>query len=59
MSDTGSWIRDAELNDAPELAALMCELGYETGHRSHSSAKRSASRARAYGWKLENNLVPD
>lgn len=23
-------IRDAELNDAPELAALMCELGYET-----------------------------
>jgi ribosomal protein S18 acetylase RimI-like enzyme len=30
MSDTGCWIRDAELNDAPELAALMCELGYET-----------------------------
>ena len=23
-------IRDAELNDAPELAALMCELGHET-----------------------------
>src|SRR5438874_12954727 len=30
MSDTGCRIRDAELNDAPELAALMCELGYET-----------------------------
>ena len=30
MSDTGCWIRDAELNDAPELAVLMCELGYET-----------------------------
>jgi ribosomal protein S18 acetylase RimI-like enzyme len=30
MSDTGWWIRDAELNDAPELAALMCELGYQT-----------------------------
>jgi ribosomal protein S18 acetylase RimI-like enzyme len=23
-------IRDARLNDAPDLAALMCELGYET-----------------------------
>jgi ribosomal protein S18 acetylase RimI-like enzyme len=23
-------IRDAKLSDAPELAALMCELGYET-----------------------------
>jgi ribosomal protein S18 acetylase RimI-like enzyme len=30
MSDTGCRIRDAELNDAPELAVLMCELGYET-----------------------------
>jgi ribosomal protein S18 acetylase RimI-like enzyme len=30
MRETGCWIRDAELNDAPELAALMCELGYET-----------------------------
>jgi ribosomal protein S18 acetylase RimI-like enzyme len=30
MRDTGCWIRDAELNDAPELALLMCELGYET-----------------------------
>jgi ribosomal protein S18 acetylase RimI-like enzyme len=30
MSDTGCWIRDAELNDASELAVLMCELGYET-----------------------------
>jgi ribosomal protein S18 acetylase RimI-like enzyme len=30
MSDTGCWIRDAELKDAPELAVLMCELGYET-----------------------------
>jgi ribosomal protein S18 acetylase RimI-like enzyme len=30
MRDTGCWIRGAELNDAPELAALMCQLGYET-----------------------------
>ena len=30
MSDTGCWIRDAELSDASELAVLMCELGYET-----------------------------
>ena len=30
MSDAGWWIRDAELNDAPELAVLMCELGYQT-----------------------------
>ena len=30
MRDTECWIRDAELNDAPELAVLMCELGYET-----------------------------
>ena len=30
MFDTGWSIRDAELNDAPELAVLMCELGYET-----------------------------
>ncbi len=30
MPDSGWWIRDAELNDAPELAVLMCELGYET-----------------------------
>ncbi len=30
MSDTGWWIRDAELNDAAELAVLMCELGYQT-----------------------------
>ena len=30
MRETGCWIRDAELNDAPELAVLMCELGYET-----------------------------
>ena len=30
MFDTGWSIRDAELNDAPELAVLMRELGYET-----------------------------
>jgi ribosomal protein S18 acetylase RimI-like enzyme len=30
MLGTECWIRDAELNDAPELAVLMCELGYET-----------------------------
>jgi len=30
MSDPGRWIRDREPNDTPELAVLMCELGYET-----------------------------
>jgi ribosomal protein S18 acetylase RimI-like enzyme len=30
MSDTGCSIRVAELNDASELAVLMCELGYVT-----------------------------
>ena len=31
MSDAEWWIRDAELNDVPELAVLMgCELGYKT-----------------------------
>jgi ribosomal protein S18 acetylase RimI-like enzyme len=30
MRDIGCWIRNAELNDAPELAVLMCELGYAT-----------------------------
>ena len=32
MPDIGCWIRDAELNDAPELAVLMSQLGYETQH---------------------------
>jgi GNAT superfamily N-acetyltransferase len=30
MPDTGCRIRDAELNDAAELAVLMSQLGYET-----------------------------
>jgi hypothetical protein len=30
MRDIGCWIRNAELNDTPELAVLMCELGHET-----------------------------
>jgi ribosomal protein S18 acetylase RimI-like enzyme len=30
MSDTGCRIRDAELNDAAELAVLISQLGYET-----------------------------
>jgi ribosomal protein S18 acetylase RimI-like enzyme len=30
MREAGWWIRDAEVNDASELALLMCELGYET-----------------------------
>jgi ribosomal protein S18 acetylase RimI-like enzyme len=30
MRSARCWIRDAELDDAAELAALMCELGYET-----------------------------
>jgi ribosomal protein S18 acetylase RimI-like enzyme len=32
MQDTEWSIRDAELNDAPGLAVLMSELGYETDH---------------------------
>jgi ribosomal protein S18 acetylase RimI-like enzyme len=32
------WIRDAELNDVPELAVLMCELGYET-HRTEMETR--------------------
>src|ERR1044072_1911044 len=31
MPGTEFWIRDAELTDAAELAALMSELGYKTG----------------------------
>lgn len=30
MSDPGWWIRDAESNDALEVAVMMCELDYET-----------------------------
>lgn len=30
MRDGGCWIRAAGLNDAPDLAVLMCELGYQT-----------------------------
>jgi hypothetical protein len=30
MPDTECRIRDAELDDAPELAVPMCKLGYET-----------------------------
>jgi ribosomal protein S18 acetylase RimI-like enzyme len=30
-------IRDAELNDAPALAVLMCEFGYETTHAEMSA----------------------
>jgi ribosomal protein S18 acetylase RimI-like enzyme len=30
MPDTRCWIRGAELKDAPDVAVLMCELGYQT-----------------------------
>jgi ribosomal protein S18 acetylase RimI-like enzyme len=30
LADVSLKIRDASLNDAPALASLMCELGYET-----------------------------
>ena len=30
MSGGECWIREAELDDAPELGVLMCELGYQT-----------------------------
>jgi hypothetical protein len=58
MSDTGWWIRDAELNDAPELAVLMCGLGYETG-RTEMGARLKfdfdepclQNICRNYGWQ--------
>jgi ribosomal protein S18 acetylase RimI-like enzyme len=41
MSDTGCRIRDAELGDAAQLAALMCELGYETDHTEMETRLKS------------------
>jgi len=41
MSDTGCWIRDAELNDAAELAVLMSQLGYETNRTEMERRLRS------------------
>ena len=50
-------IRDAKLSDAPELAVLMCELGYET-KRSEMEARLKLifvapglqNLCRCYGW---------
>jgi ribosomal protein S18 acetylase RimI-like enzyme len=48
MRDTGWCIRDAELNDAPELAVLMCELGYETDHTEMEARLELILSNRAY-----------
>jgi len=41
MRKTECRIRDAELNDAPELAVLMCELGYETDRTEMATRLKS------------------
>ncbi len=58
MSDTGCWIRDAELEwTRPELAVLMCELGYETKQHRNGDAPEVdfvepslQDLCRDYGW---------
>jgi ribosomal protein S18 acetylase RimI-like enzyme len=42
-------IRDAKLSDAPALAALMCELGYETTSAEMSQRLKSISSDPRYG----------
>ena len=41
-------IRDAELGDAAQLAALMCELGYETDHTEMEARLKSILSNAAY-----------
>lgn len=41
MPEAECRIRSAELNDAPELAALMCELGYETDRTEMTARLKS------------------
>jgi len=48
MWDTGWRIRDAELNDAAELAVLMRELGYETQRPEMESRLKLISSNPAY-----------
>jgi ribosomal protein S18 acetylase RimI-like enzyme len=42
-------IRDAKLSDAPALAALMCELGYETSNAEMSRRLKSILSDPRYG----------
>jgi hypothetical protein len=42
-------IRDAKLSDAPALAALMCELGYETSSAEMSERLRLILANACYG----------
>jgi ribosomal protein S18 acetylase RimI-like enzyme len=41
-------IRDAKLSDAPALAALMCELGYETSNVEMHSRSQAILRNASY-----------
>jgi ribosomal protein S18 acetylase RimI-like enzyme len=52
-------IRDAKLTDAAELAALMCELGYETTSAEMSQRLKSILSDARYGTivaKIDNKL---
>lgn len=48
MRDTECSIRDAELKDAPELAVLICQLGYETNSTEMEKRLRSIFSNPAY-----------
>jgi ribosomal protein S18 acetylase RimI-like enzyme len=52
-------IRDANLSDAPELAALMCELGYETTSaemRRRLQAMLSEARCHTFVAEIDNQV---
>jgi ribosomal protein S18 acetylase RimI-like enzyme len=52
-------IRDANLSDAPELAVLMCELGYETTHAEMTQRLKSIlsdSRCGTLVGEIDNKL---
>ncbi len=52
-------VRDAKLSDAPQLAALMCELGYETSNvemRSRSQAILTNASYRTIVAAVDNKL---
>jgi ribosomal protein S18 acetylase RimI-like enzyme len=48
MPDVDLTIREAELSDASEMAALMCELGYETTPTEMETRLRSIRSMSAY-----------
>jgi ribosomal protein S18 acetylase RimI-like enzyme len=52
-------IRDARLSDAPALAALMCELGYETSNsemRQRLKSILSDARLRTFVAEIDNTV---